>query len=134
MARIEEMHHRLLNWARWRVGGKVGGLGYAAVQWNTVATRATYRESVIPVSDAEAVETDQGVQQLNDKLRRALEHVYVHGLSSRRASLVMHCSPATVLTHVDDAHRLLQTWLTERARQRQEERARVECLQRTGRC
>lgn len=129
MARIEEMHHRLLNWARWRAGGRVGGLGYAAVQWNTVATRASYRESVIPTSDAEAAETEEGVQRLEEKLRRALELVYVEARAVRRAAPLLQCSPATVQLRVELAQGQLRDWLTERARQRQAERDRVESLQ-----
>ncbi len=129
MARIDEMHHRLLNWARWKAGGLSSGLGYARVQLNGVPTRAAYRESIIPTSEAEAVETDAGLMQMPDKQRQAVHMVYLHGQSARRAAPVLGCSPATVLVWVDDAHRLLQHWLTERQRARQAERARVDALQ-----
>ena len=31
MARIEDIERRLLNWARWKAGGRSGGLGYSAI-------------------------------------------------------------------------------------------------------
>jgi hypothetical protein len=129
MARIEEIHHRLMNWARWKHGDRTGGLGYARVQLNGVPTRSAYRESIIPTSEAEAVETDDGLRQLPTDLQRAVEQVYLQARSARRAAPLLGCSPATVLVRVDDAHRLLQHWLTERQRAGQAERARVEALQ-----
>lgn len=129
MARIEDIERRLLNWARWRHGGRSGGLGYAAVSWNATPSRAAYRESVIPTSDAEAADTDTGVALLPADLRRAVERIYLDGMSVRRAAARLSCAPATVQIRVDQAHKQLQDWITERQRQRADERARVEALQ-----
>lgn len=133
MARIDEMHHRLMNWARWKAGDLSTGLGYARVQLNGVPTRAAYREAIIPTSEAEAAETDAGLMQVPEKQRRAVEMVYLQGWSARRAAPALGCSPATVHVWIGDAHVLLQDWLTERQRARQAERARVDALQRAQR-
>jgi hypothetical protein len=129
MARIEEVHRRLMNWARWKRKDCMGGLGYARVQLNGVPTRSAYRESIIPTSEGEAAETDDGLRLLSTDLQRAVEHTYLDGRSVRQAAGLLHCSPATVQQRVSQAHGLLHQWLIERQRASQAERARVEDLQ-----
>jgi DNA-directed RNA polymerase specialized sigma24 family protein len=129
MARIEEVHRRLMNWARWKRKDRMGGLGYARVQLNGVPTRSAYRESIIPTSEGEAVETDEGLRLLSTDLQRAVAHIYLHGRSVRHAAGLLQCSPATVQQRVSQAHTLLNQWLVERQRASQAERTRVEDLQ-----
>lgn len=126
--RSEEVERRLLNWARWRAGGQRGGLGYASVSLGMQSGSARYRESVIPTSAGEAVETDEAVQHLEEPLRRVVTRHYADGLSVVAISLELRCAVSTVYTRLDRAHLLLDAAFHEVALARRAERERVEAL------
>jgi hypothetical protein len=129
MARIEDVERRLLNWARWLIGGRSGGLGYATVSYGAVgADCSKVRESVIPTSEAEAVETDDAVKELATELQLVLAMHYRDGKSVAMISVESYCSVATVYNRLDRAHRLLDQTFSDRAEARRAERARVENL------
>lgn len=134
MARIEYIEHRLLNWARWREGGAIGGLGYSAMKYGEQAMTADYqsryRESRIPVDACEAEETDRSVASLDSTHRRTVEVVYLQQLSSRGAALKLCVSAAAVDQRLWAAHRSISRWLDDRRLAREAERARTEALQR----
>jgi len=132
MARIEEIERRLLNWARWKAGGRSGGLGYSAINLVTAGSgggRDGYRESVIPTNDCEADETDQAVMSLPSELRRTLEVVYVEGGGMAAKARRLCCAEATVHARVDQAHRKISRWLADQNASRQAQRERIERLQ-----
>jgi len=135
MAKIEDVERRLLNWARWKIGGESGGLGYASATLGLLAGAGTsaYRESLIPTGVAEAVETDNAVKTLDlDHRRIVIEH-YEHGLSLAAISVKLDCSVATVYARVDRAHRLLDQAFRVMVYSRQLEKRRVEALQEAAR-
>jgi DNA-directed RNA polymerase specialized sigma24 family protein len=124
----EEVERRLLNWARWRAGGQRGGLGYASVSLGAQTSSARYRESVIPTSAGEAMETDEAVQRLEALLRRVVTRHYADGLSVSAISIEMRCAVSTVYARLDRAHLLLDAAFHEMALARRAERERVEAL------
>lgn len=133
MARDEEIQRRLLSWGRWRAGMRTGGMGYAALDltsWTGSGDR--YRESTIPAMDAEAAQTDQAVQALPSELRRTCEVVYLEGGTVEKKAARLACNPRTVYARLDRIHVAVRLWLVERHRAAQEERRRVEALQRTA--
>jgi DNA-directed RNA polymerase specialized sigma24 family protein len=127
MARIDDVERRLLNWARWLLGGRSGGLGYATVSYGAVgADSSKFREAVIPTSEAEAVDTDDAVKQLANELRQVVWLHYREGQSVASLSVRICCSVATVYNRLDRAHRQLDQVFCDQANARRAERARVE--------
>lgn len=129
MARIEDVERRLLNWARWLIGGCRGGLGYVTVSYGPPAGDSSkVRESVIPTSEAEAMDTDDAVKLLADELRQVVTLHYKDAQSMASMSVRLGCSVATVYARMDRAHRLLDQAFIDRAVARREERKRVESV------
>lgn len=132
MARMHDIERRLLNWARWKIGGASGGLGYArAKDEHRVDGEGYDAQSVVPTIDCEADETDQAVRALEGRLRATLEAVYVDGGGMRQKAKKLCCTEATIHSRVDEAHRRISGWLSDKRQQRDAERSRVEALQRT---
>lgn len=84
---------------------------------------------VVPISDDEAALTDQAVRALEPDLHRAVHVVYVEGGKMARKAQKLGVSEATVYLRIDQAHRRLSSWFSERARAQQQQRLRVEALQ-----
>jgi hypothetical protein len=132
MARIEWVDQRLTNWALWKIGSRAGGLGYATVNLqappvdNPTGWDAQAR---IPVDDAEAAVTDEGVRTLPSELRRTVEVFYIDPGSVATKLKKLACERATLNARIETAHRKLSSWFGDRDRQAQAERARVEALQ-----
>lgn len=133
MARIPDIERRLLNWARWRIGCTSGGLGYASVSMDERVDGEGYdAQARVPTVDHEADETQQGVLQLEGRLRITVETYYIKSGSIRAKTTALCCSERALYARIDEAHRLLSAWLSERAALARDERARVERLQRVG--
>jgi hypothetical protein len=136
MARIEDIERRLLNWARWKMGGRSGGLGYASLNMAAVTVgggRDGYRESTIPTNDCEAAETDQAVMTLPSELRRTVEVVYVEGGGMASKARRLCVGERTVQMRIETAHRHISRWLAEQNRVRQEQRALIERITQAAR-
>jgi DNA-directed RNA polymerase specialized sigma24 family protein len=133
MARIEDIERRLLNWARWKCGPGVGGLGFSAVNLLGQEYSTRVREAVIPTSDCEAEETDRAVKTLPQELQQALVVVYVQGGGRAQKARKLGCTEATVDARVWRAHALLQSQLAAMAAAARDQRRRVEELQRAAR-
>lgn len=131
MARIEWVEHRLQNWARWRLMGGSGALGYAAVNLGAALNggRAGYVTSVIPVSDVDAAEVDDAVERLPGHLKITVIEVYTGegGLAAKLQRLA--CAESTMHRRIGDAHRLLADHFLAKDDKQRAERARVELLQ-----
>lgn len=133
MARIEDIERRLLNWARWKMGGRSGGLGYATLNLAAVTSgggRDGYRESTIPTNDCEAAETDQAVMTLPSELRRTVEVVYVEGGGMASKARRLCVGERTVQMRIETAHRHISRWLADQDAARKAQRALIERLQR----
>lgn len=133
MARIEDVERRLLNWARWRIGGQRGGLGYSSVSWGMTVGSARGREAVIPTNAAEATDTDNAVKALMPELQRVVMGHYVDGYSVAAVSVQLGCSVATVYARIDRTHQLLDQAFRDLAAARRIERERVERMARAKR-
>ena len=130
MARIEDIERRLNNWARWKLGPPVGGLGFSSPGSVRIASGYSYREAVIPTVDCEAEETDRAVATLEEPLRTTIEKVYIGAGSMKRKAAALGVSEQTILERVWTAHRRLASWVSDQQRHAQNERLRVERLQR----
>lgn len=132
MARVDWIDARLCNWARWKIGGRTGGLGFSAVRTDAVVIdRSGYdAQAIIPTDDAEASVTDQAVAALVAELRRTIEVFYLHPGSIDTKLRLLVVTRATLYARLERADRALVRWLSERQQRQQAERARVEGLQR----
>lgn len=133
MAKVEDVERRLLNWARWRIGGGSGGLGYASATLGMESGGSKYREAVIPTRSGEAIETDSAVQMLATELRVLVHGHYADGLSMAALAVKHGCSVATVYLRLGRVHQLLDQAFRDMAEARRVERHRVEELGRQAR-
>ena len=131
--RDEEMDRRLNNWARWKLGGGSGRLGYARVSPGMEPSAARYRQSIIPVDDAEADETDRAVHQLPSDPRRTCEVYCLDPAGGARKAAQLCITEAGMYRRIERAHRELSTWFADRRRQADERRAQVERMQASAR-
>ena len=132
MARIEDIERRLLNWARWRAGAGMGGLGYSGVDLTDDGGRDGYREAVVPTMNCEASETETAVQALVPELRAAVEMFYLRGGGHKDKARRLGLSAAGMYARIETAHARLQVWLADHHARRRAERERVERLQATA--
>lgn len=129
MARIEDIERRLLNWARWKHGAGAGGLGYARVNLQAPAVDGDdYAEARVPTDDCEATETDAAVMSLASELRATVEVVYVLGGAMAAKARRLCVSEATIKTRIWRSHVVIQSWLSDKALERRQQRERVEGL------
>lgn len=129
MAKIEDIERRLLNWARWKLGGTSGGLGYAKVRYGDGVTASRYREAVIPTNDCEAEETDRAVGELGAQARRVVEVEYLSGKTMRWKVAFLGRSESSIKATIWQAHRDIAQWVARREERARAERIRVEDLQ-----
>ncbi|HET7865870.1 MAG TPA: hypothetical protein VFL86_15830 [Burkholderiaceae bacterium] len=126
MAKIEDIERRLLNWARWKLGGTSGGLGYAKVRYGDGTTTRGYREAVIPTNDCEAEETDRAVMALPGELRSTVETVYLVNEPLRWKAQHLCCSPSAIKMRTWLAHKKIDQWCAARLERARVERERIE--------
>lgn len=131
MARIDWVEHRLQNWARWKLSGGMGCLGYASVdleQAGNGGDRDPYAAAAIPTNDIEASDTDDAVDRLPSELKVTVLEVYTGkgGLADKIRRLC--CGESTVHARIGRAHRLLADHWTARKDRQDRERQRVEQL------
>jgi hypothetical protein len=130
MARIPDIERRLLNWARWRALMSDGGGNFArASMEERVDGEGWDAPTVINTLDAEAEETERGVLLLQSPLRAAVEIIYIGNGTIKRKAARLCVSEATLYLRVDQAHRALASWLSEKARAQQEHKRRLQALQ-----
>lgn len=129
MAKIDWIEQRLQNWARWKLTGGAGVLGFAAVNLeNADMPREPYADAPIPTSNVEAGETDDAVQRLPGELKATVLEAYL-GVGTMRQKLErLHCSATTMHERIGRAHRLLADHFLAKQDRAKAERARVEAL------
>lgn len=129
MARIAAIEHRLLNWARWKAGRSIS---YAALNPdNAGMPRDPYADAPIPVSDCEASETDDAIDQvLTSEQRRTVYEVYLGRYGERERCVRLGCSKSALHDRISAAHRALSEHFAAAAARRRTERERVEALSR----
>lgn len=140
MARLEHIETRLLNWARWRLTGGGGALGYSRVNMLRAfgGAGSRYAEAPIPTNAIEAGETDDAVGRLDRPLRITVEVHYleqgvVRGRLRRLATMsarLTHlcCSKSTYYERLDAAHAQLAEHFAAREDRQRAERGRVHDL------
>lgn len=133
MARIEYIEHRLRNWARWvcMLGTSSGSLASVDLTQERVdkSSGGYDANTVVPIDDAEATQTQKAVSSLVDELRRTVEVVYVETSSAGKAARKLQVAEATVHARVERAHYRLQEWFSAHDEAARRERERVEALQ-----
>ncbi|MEY2892667.1 MAG: hypothetical protein RJA98_2575 [Pseudomonadota bacterium] len=117
MAKIAEVERRLLNWARWRASMGQGGGRFARVSMAERVDCSGFDDSmaVISIDDHEAEQTDQAVMGLQSHLRATVECVYLGNGTLAEKSRRLCIAPATIKMRVDQAHRLISIWFSDRA-------------------
>ncbi|MBQ0934637.1 hypothetical protein [Ideonella paludis] len=134
MARIEDIDRRLHNWARWRLGMTVGGLGFASVDMASEGIHSTAEDECrVPTNDIEAEETHRAVMALAGELRATVEEVYLRGGSVKRQAQRLCCAEVTVHARISKAHLSIQRWVAELHAQQRQQRATVEAMQAAAR-
>lgn len=132
MARIEYIEHRLRNWARWicMLGTSSGSLSSVDLTQERVDKSGGGYDAntVVPIDDAEATETQRAVAALDSELRDVIEAVYVKTSSAAKAARKLGVAEATVHGRVERAHYRLQGWFSARDEAARRERERVEAL------
>lgn len=132
--RNEDIDRRLSNWARWRHGMTVGGLGYASVDMASEGIRETAEADVrLPLDDVEAEETNRAVLALPGELRATVEEVYLRGGSMAIKAKRLCCAEPTIYARLVRADTALQVWLAAVQAQRKEARRRLEAMQASAR-
>lgn len=130
MARDPYTEQRLINWGRWKAGQGAGGLGFSATNWDAFDGGDRYGTSAAVMPDGDDAITDQAVSSLSPELQEALAMQYISGGTHEAKAARLSIHERTFRTRVDNGHRGVSAWLAERARRGQEERDRVESLQR----
>lgn len=133
MGRIEWVHYRLLNWARWLLTQGMGPLGYARSDPSVSGLGGDpepWAEAPVPTNAIEASETHDAVQLLPGELRATVLQYYTGKGTEADHVRKLVCSRATLHARIERAHRLLgEHFEVRRARADQaqrEERERVE--------
>lgn len=131
-SKLEDIERRLLNWARWKAGAGVGGLGYASVNMLAAlsgGSRAAADPVPIPTMAIEAEETDRAVLALPSELRRTVEVVYLGRGGMPDHAQALAAPVATVKARVCRAHKSISNWLSDLAQTREGRRENALNLQ-----
>lgn len=135
MARIPDIERGLLNWARWRAQMQDGGGNFARVDFTAerVDGGGWDTPTPIPTNDAEAELYDKAVKALASELRQTVEMVYIKGGGMRDKARRLAVSEATVYMRIDKAHIAISSWLRDHKQAQDDQRKRMEALQRSAR-
>lgn len=124
MARIKWVQQRLENWGMWASRGGAGSSGYASqsILAGWVESDAWARNrcgaSVIPVCEAEALETDRAIASFKDTRRplaKALVLVYVLDFGVLEAAHRAGVAESTMHARLTQADIAVAMWLEDRA-------------------
>lgn len=125
MARIEHIHRRLLTWGAWRARREDAGLGFPKV--NILLSMGGggaggYRETVVPLNEIEAAETDRAVESLKlakSHLYLTLHYIYIRNTGVTGTARKMGRSRSTINAQLDQADVEVARWLDDRREQRE---------------
>lgn len=131
MARIDWVKQKLENWSRWHSQRDAGALGYPSrTSFERFVVGSGSRESVIPINDIDASETEEAVNSLRlvkSHLYLTLTHIYVKGWDIKRTAKALVKAESTIKAHLGDADHALAAWFNDRAelrRKREQTNAR----------
>lgn len=133
MARIEWVHHRLLEWSRWLLTQGMGRLGYARSEPSEAigGDPQPWAEAPVPINSIEASETHDAVQALPGELKATVIQWYTGPGTEADHIRKLVCSRSTLHTRIERAHRMLaEHFEVRRARRDAAARSERERLQR----
>ena len=124
MARLDQIHRRLVVWGAWRARREDAGLGFPKV--NILLSMGGggaggYRETVVPLDEIEAAETDRAVESLRlvkSHLYLTLHCIYIRNMGVTATARRMARSRAAVSAQLDQADVEILRWLEARREQR----------------
>ena len=124
MARIEWVKDRLVVWGGWKARREDSGLGFPSVNILLSMGGGTggYRETVVPINEIEAAETDRAVESLRlvkSHLYLTLQLIYVRNTGIRLAAQRLQRAESTVKAQLDQADAELSVWFYERRIERE---------------
>lgn len=130
MARIDWVHHRLENWARWHATMNGGGLGFAsqAVFLSEVVDCDRQLQARIPIDEVDGGVTHEAVEALklgHGHLHQTLRLYYLRGEGIKGTARMMRRAESTIHAQLGQADALLATWFNERKRRKEGEAARL---------
>ena len=125
MARIEWIKFRLVAWGVWKVRREDSGLGFPRA--NILLSMGGggaggYRETVVPINEIEAAETDRAVESLRlvkSHLYLTLQLIYVRNTGIKLAAHRMQRAESTIKANLDQADAELATWFDTRRVERE---------------
>jgi DNA-directed RNA polymerase specialized sigma24 family protein len=112
MARDEEMHRRLTEWAQWRKVGDGSGFPTMSVlheDWSPPSPGLTPTMKVAAASSARL--THRAVQTLSARLRNTVAIHYLTNLPIAEQALRLECAERTVYERVEQAQALVRAAL-----------------------
>jgi hypothetical protein len=118
MARIEWVKQRLENWALYVEREGSGGLGFARQSVLLSEPGGGYRESRIPVDEADGALTSQAVHALlpaRVQLHQTLVHIYIMDTGVKGAAFRAGVSESAINARLEAADHALSAWFGARA-------------------
>lgn len=131
MARVDWIKTRLAVWGAWRARREDSGLGYPKV--NVLLAMggggsAGYRETVVPINEIEAAETDRAVESLRlvkSHLYLTLQLIYVQNTGITLAARKMGRGESTVKAQLEQADHELVKWFDAKREAQDKKRSAV---------
>jgi DNA-directed RNA polymerase specialized sigma24 family protein len=133
MSRIDWLDRELRNWARWMLGQRAGGLGYARCDMSVERVdggEGYDAQAHIPVDACEAEVIDRAVMALDGVLRATVEQVYLQPGTMTDHAAKLGCHERTLRDRIERAHNRIAAWMSDRKAAAEAERSRVHALQR----
>lgn len=116
MARIDWVSTRLAIWGAWKARREDSGLGYPRT--NILLSMGGggaggYRETVVPINELEAAETDRAVESLKlvkSHLYLTLQYIYVGNTGIRLCAQRMRRAESTIKAQLEQADAEIARW------------------------
>ena len=116
MARIDWVSTRLAIWGAWKARREDSGLGYPRT--NILLSMGGggaggYRETVVPINELEAAETDRAVESLKlvkSHLYLTQQHIYVGNTGIRLCAQRMGRAESTIKAQLEQADAEIARW------------------------
>lgn len=116
MARIDWVSTRLAIWGAWKARRQDSGLGFPRT--NILLSMGGggaggYRETVVPINELEAAETDRAVESLKlvkSHLYLTLQYIYVGNTGIRLCAQRMRRAESTIKAQLEQADAEIARW------------------------
>lgn len=104
---IDEMHKRLMAWARWRVMGDRVLMARPSIYFlgQRIVDAESSRAACVPVADLECAKVDRAVHALEPETRRIVIEFYCRTQTMAQLQVRLGVSEKTIYRRLDDAHR-----------------------------